>query len=52
MAHAYIAAGEGPCRVLSLCSAPETQVIAANATPAEVKRPQKAPSSGRKSRRG
>ena len=29
MGHAYIAAGEGPCRVLSLCSAPETQLIAA-----------------------
>ena len=52
MAHAYIAASEGPCRVLSLCTAPETQLIAANAEPAEVKRPQKAPSSGRKGRRG
>jgi len=31
MGHAYIAAGEGPCRVLSLCSAPETQLIAATA---------------------
>ena len=31
MGHAYIAAGEGPCRVLSLCSAPETQLIAASA---------------------
>jgi len=30
MGHAYIAAGEGPCRVLSLCSAPETQLIAAS----------------------
>jgi len=29
MGHAYIAAGEGPCRVLSLCSAPETQLLAA-----------------------
>jgi transcriptional regulator with XRE-family HTH domain len=29
MGHAYIAASEGPCRVLSLCSAPETQLIAA-----------------------
>jgi transcriptional regulator with XRE-family HTH domain len=31
MGHAYIAASEGPCRVLSLCSAPETQLIAASA---------------------
>ncbi len=31
MGHAYIAASEGPCRVLSLCSAPETQLIAATA---------------------
>ena len=30
MGHAYIAAAEGPCRVLSLCSAPETQLIAAS----------------------
>ena len=52
MPHAYIAAGAGPCRVLSLCSAPETQVIAANAEASEVKRPQKPASSGRKSRRG
>ena len=31
MGHAYIAAGAGTCRVLSLCSAPETQLIAASA---------------------
>ena len=31
MGHAYIAVGQGPCRVLSLCSAPETQLIAATA---------------------
>jgi len=31
MGHAYIAASDGPCRVLSLCSAPETQLIAASA---------------------
>jgi transcriptional regulator with XRE-family HTH domain len=31
MGHAYIAAAEGPCRVLSLCSAPERQLIAASA---------------------
>jgi len=29
MGHAYIAASPGRCRVLSLCSAPETQLIAA-----------------------
>jgi uncharacterized cupin superfamily protein len=29
MGHAYIAASEGRCRVLSLCSAPEAQLIAA-----------------------
>lgn len=31
MGHAYIAASEGPCRVLSLCTAPETRLIAASA---------------------
>jgi transcriptional regulator with XRE-family HTH domain len=31
MGHAYLAASDGPCRVLSLCSAPETQLIAASA---------------------
>jgi len=30
MGHAYIAASEGPCRVLSLCTAPETQLISAS----------------------
>jgi transcriptional regulator with XRE-family HTH domain len=44
MAHAYIAASDGPCRVLSICSGAESQLIAAldkaeslfgpNATPA------------------
>jgi quercetin dioxygenase-like cupin family protein len=29
MGHAYIAAGEGVCRVLSVCSGPEAQLIAA-----------------------
>src|ERR1700751_1931339 len=28
MGHAYVAASEGRCRVLSICSAPETQLIA------------------------
>jgi transcriptional regulator with XRE-family HTH domain len=31
MGHAYLAATDGPCRVLSLCSAPETQLIEASA---------------------
>jgi transcriptional regulator with XRE-family HTH domain len=31
MGHAYVAASDGRCRVLSLCSAPETQLIAATA---------------------
>jgi transcriptional regulator with XRE-family HTH domain len=30
MGHAYIAASEGPCRLLALCTAPETQLIAAS----------------------
>ena len=38
MEHAYIAASEGPCRVLSLCTAPEARWIAASA-----KRPQDEP---------
>ena len=50
MAHAYIAASEGRCRVLSLCSAPEAQLIAAN-TP-KVEKADKPQAAGRKSRRG
>jgi transcriptional regulator with XRE-family HTH domain len=48
MGHAYIAASEGPCRVLSLCSAPEAELLAAN-TPKgdEAAKPR----AGRKSRR-
>ena len=49
MAHAYIAASEGRCRVLSMCSAPEAELIAAN-TPEVAKAP--TPQAGRKSRRG
>jgi len=49
MGHAYIAAGEGPCRVLSVCSAPETQLMAALTPPAE--KPDKPQPSARKSRR-
>ena len=49
MGHAYIAASEGPCRVLSLCSAPEAQLIAATTPKAEkADKPQPA---ARKSRR-
>jgi transcriptional regulator with XRE-family HTH domain len=40
MGHAYIAASEGRCRVLSLCSAPERQLIAASS---EAPAPERAP---------
>ena len=50
MGHAYIAASEGPCRVLSVCSAPETQLMAALAPHAE--KPEKPQAAARKSRRG
>jgi transcriptional regulator with XRE-family HTH domain len=49
MGHAYIAAGEGRCRVLSLCSAPEGELLAAT-TPA-IEKANK-PQVGRRSRRG
>jgi transcriptional regulator with XRE-family HTH domain len=52
MGHAYIAAGDGPCRVLSLCSAPETQLIAASAGRAQPDENRKSPAPERKSRRG
>jgi transcriptional regulator with XRE-family HTH domain len=52
MGHAYIAASEGPCRVLSLCTAPETQLIAASAGRPRGEHPPKAPPPPRKSRRG
>jgi transcriptional regulator with XRE-family HTH domain len=51
MGHAYVAAGEGRCRVLSMCSAPETQLIAANAGAAAAEQPQKARTSNRKPKR-
>jgi transcriptional regulator with XRE-family HTH domain len=51
MGHAYIAAGEGPCRVLSLCSAPETQLIAASAGRPRAEHPRKAAALPRKPRR-
>ena len=49
MGHAYIAASEGRCRVLSLCSAPEGEVIAA--TTPEIAKAHK-PETPRKGRRG
>ena len=50
MGHAYIAASEGPCRVLSLCSAPEAALIAAAAgQPPE--EPAREPRPARRSRR-
>jgi len=52
MGHAYVAAGEGRCRVLSMCSAPETQLIAANAEASSTEPAQKTRSAGRKRRRG
>jgi len=57
MGHAYIAASAGRCRVLSLCSAPATQLIAATAGwPREEKAHDppatgRAPASARKGRR-
>ncbi len=50
MGHAYIAASEGPCRVLSLCSAPETQLIAATA--GRLREEHAPPPPTRKGRRG
>jgi transcriptional regulator with XRE-family HTH domain len=54
MGHAYVAAGEGRCRVLSVCSAPETQLIAATIEVAEgasAEPAQKSRSPGRKGKR-
>jgi len=52
MGHAYVAASEGRCRVLSMCSAPETQLIAANTEASSAEPAQRARSAGRKRRRG
>jgi transcriptional regulator with XRE-family HTH domain len=52
MGHAYVAASEGRCRVLSMCSAPETQLIAANKEASNAEPAQRARSAGRKRRRG
>ena len=52
MGHAYIAVGEGRCRVLSLCSAPETELIAASAGRPKAESPRRTVASARKVRRG
>ena len=51
MGHAYIAVGEGPCRVLSLCTAPEKQLIDATAGRPRTERTRKAPAPARRARR-
>ncbi len=50
MGHAYIAAAAGPCRVLSLCSAPEMQLIAASSGRPRGEGPRRAPAAARKKR--
>jgi transcriptional regulator with XRE-family HTH domain len=52
MGHAYIAASEGPCRVLSICTAPEKQLIAATAGRPRAGEARKTPAPAKKSRRG
>ena len=52
MGHAYIAVGEGPCRVLSLNSAPETQLIAASAGQPRTEAPRRIPAAPAKKKRG
>jgi len=52
MGHAYVAASEGRCRVLSMCSAPETHLIAANKATETLEQPRKPQVSKRKGRRG
>jgi transcriptional regulator with XRE-family HTH domain len=52
MGHAYIAASEGRVRVLSVCSAPETQLIAASTGPPRVEPPQTPKGPRRRGRRG
>ena len=51
MGHAYVAAGAGRCRVLSMCSAPETQLIAATTEAANAAQAPKARTPGRKRKR-
>ncbi len=52
MGHAYIAAGAGRCLVLSICTAPEKQLIAATAGRPRAGEARKAPAPAKKSRRG
>ena len=52
MGHAYIAVGEGPCRVLSLNSAPETQLIAASAGQPRTEAPRRVAATPGKKKRG
>jgi transcriptional regulator with XRE-family HTH domain len=52
MGHAYIAASEGRVRVLSVCSAPETQLIAASTGSPRVEPPQTPKGPRRRRRRG
>ena len=51
MGHAYIAVGEGPCRVLSLNSTPETQLIAASAGRPRAEAPRRTPAGAGKKKR-
>ncbi len=51
MGHAYVAATEGRCRVISMCSAPETQLIAANAQEADAEQVRKSRTAARKGKR-
>jgi len=51
MGHAYIAVGEGPCRILSLNSAPETQLIAASAGQPRAEAPRRVPAATAKRKR-
>jgi transcriptional regulator with XRE-family HTH domain len=51
MGHAYIAASDGPCRVLSICSAPETELIAATSGRARAEESRKPPATERRTRR-
>lgn len=51
MGHAYVAASAGRCRVLSMCSAPETQLIAASTQVTDAERAHKARTPGRKRKR-
>ena len=52
MGHAYIAVGEGPCRILSLNSTPETQLIAASAGRPRAEAPRRAHPATAKKKRG